>query len=66
MRAQGDEDEAARETGKERPARWKRTEGVICTSERSVLRGEWSTVQTEAERPSKMKTDRWILPHRRY
>ena len=55
-KVQGDEDEAARETGKERPARWKRTEGVICTSERSTLRGEWSTVQTEADRPSTMET----------
>lgn len=39
FRVQGDEDEAARETGKESPARRKRTEGVLCTSERSVLSG---------------------------
>ena len=39
FRVQGDEDEGARETWEERPARWKRTEGVLCTSERSGLRG---------------------------
>lgn len=55
MRAQGDEDEAARETGKERPARWKRTEVSYAQVGEKCIKGEWSTVQTEAERPSKMK-----------
>lgn len=39
-RDQGDEGEVAKETGKERPVKWKRTEGDVWASQKSVLRRE--------------------------